>query len=486
MSNTLADISPTSGSLIAPTDTLTLTVYDYLGRAITILPVISYPDGSEDQIFDIYGVGPSPTTPATTFESLYSGSSISTSGSGTDLDPFTTVLTLVRTGGFPLAPTLTVSAINELGEVYLWAASWVLTVSPVPGGNIVVTVNPPAGTVITPTEPIIVTVTDLGGAPHGVTLLVSYAGNPPESPFATFGGGSPLDWVYSAAYSGSITSFIGNVLTFTLQRNPGFLQPPTVLVGTSDDEGNAQAFGFSWPFAAAPPAPALPTSTPLRALASHTYQSISNGQTYNFDVTLDSNGMMAVRNIRGPYGLIADSFTSLPDDVVSNIASARRIMAQQLAEKQVASGTLTFTGQTFQPVVIAPGLLNNTFYRVVYTTPDGTPMYTSEQTIGSFNANVATAYGTSLAPIMVPYVVLAAAQQSSALSGTLTFSSACGGVVKVTFPTAMATDKYRVMLSPNGFFTARIIQQTRTGMAVQLGYTLGPDETQTVGFDIFV
>jgi hypothetical protein len=351
-------------------------------------------------------------------------------------------------------------------------------------GNNQATVSPVAGSVITPTTTITVTMVDLTAYPESCLPTVCYGALPDESPFATFTNLNTF--TFTSAYSGSSHSVTGNTLTLNLVRTGGFPQPPTLRLFTLDDVSNVQVFTFSWLFATA--SASVPATPLVRALATNTYQcvSASDGQTYLFDVMLDSNNVMSVRNVRGPFGLIMDAYTSLPDDVGNAIAQARRIMSQQLTETQVASGTLSFTGQTSQVVDLAAGVVNTTTYRVVYGTPDGTPMYTTEQSVAGFTANAASSYGTSDTPISVPYVVLVATQQASALSGTLIFKETDGGLRTITFPSAMSTANYRVVLSPNGFFPAQVVKQTRTGMSIQIGYTVAASETVTVGFDVFV
>lgn len=224
----------------------------------------------------------------------------------------------------------------------------------------------------------------------------------------------------------------------------------------------------------------------VREQAVHTYASTHGGLTYRFDVMLDSRGQVAVRNIQSSFGLVSDSYTSLPDVVVSDISEARGIMQQQLAEKVVHEGTIEFDGVASVEVAIPDDLLNNTDYRVVYTTPDGMVIRTTDPTIEAFTAEAAAVYGTEDEPIEVGFEVLVAAQQASVMSGTLTFVTADNGVVTVNFPSALTTTEYRVVLTPNGFFPVRVLSKTKAKMVVQLGYTLGTGQSVTVGYDVFV
>lgn len=223
----------------------------------------------------------------------------------------------------------------------------------------------------------------------------------------------------------------------------------------------------------------------VREQAVHTYASTYGGLTYRFDVVVDARGLVSVRNIQTSFGLLSGSYTSLPSQVVDDIAEARGIATQQLAERDVVSGVVTFAGDVAVEVPLPEGELNTTDYRVVYTTPDGSPLRTSAKTTASFTAEAPVAYGTADAPVEVGYTVLVSPQQTSALSGVVEFTE--GSVVAtVNFPAAMSTAAYRVVLTPDGFFPVRVSSRTRTKMVIELGFTPLANETVTVGYDIFV
>ena len=217
-----------------------------------------------------------------------------------------------------------------------------------------------------------------------------------------------------------------------------------------------------------------------------TFTSSSGGQAYIFDVVVDAQGVVSIRNIRSPRGLIQDMYTSVPQTVLDDMAVAKGLVVQTQMETTVATGDITFTGETYQDVTLAGGLLNNTQYRVAFTNSDGVFFEAENLTTTGFRASTSAAYGTVLAPKVVGYVVLVAAQQSSTTSGTVTLVHADNSQVAVTFAVAMATANYRVVLTPNGFFQARVINRTKTSFTIQVGYTLQNSETITVGYDVFV
>lgn len=223
-----------------------------------------------------------------------------------------------------------------------------------------------------------------------------------------------------------------------------------------------------------------------RALFTSTYSSSSGGVTYYFDMVVDQNGTMAVRNIRGPRGLINDPMTEIPQSVLDDINSARSVVAQTQTTTQVLSGTLTFTGQTYQDVVIAGGVLNNTNYRVVFSTGDGMVIIAEDLATTGFRVSVAAAYGSVPDPKTVGYVVLVATQQASTTSGFVTITDADNNHMAVVFTMAMATANYRIVLSPDGLYQAYITSKTRTGFTINIGYAMAASEVRVIGYDVFV
>ena len=217
-----------------------------------------------------------------------------------------------------------------------------------------------------------------------------------------------------------------------------------------------------------------------------TFMSSSGGLAYYFDISVDSLGRLEVRNVRTPLGLIRDPVTGVPQSVLDDMMIAKEYVQQTATETQVASGTLSFAGVTSVTGAITAGVLNNTSYRVAYTTPDGVMLRTESKTLTSFVATAPFTYGTITTPILVPYVVFVAAQQASTTSGLLTFTPADLGVKTVTFAQAMTTTDYRVILTPSDFFSAKITNQTKTGFSVVINYSLASAESVTVGYDVFV
>jgi hypothetical protein len=222
-----------------------------------------------------------------------------------------------------------------------------------------------------------------------------------------------------------------------------------------------------------------------RILGVHTYKSSSGGVSYYFDIVVDEQGLVSVRNIITPTGILRDSTTSLPQSVLDDMGTAKSLTEDLLTETTIDNGNIVFSGDTSRPVVFGTAM-NNTNYRVAYTTPDGTVLTTEDKTINGFNAVAAVAYGTVAVPITVAYAVLEKTSGTSTTGGSLNFTDADAGSKSISFATAFNSDDYRVILSPVGFFPVEISAQTKTGFTVTLGITLGAGEDVDVGYDVFV
>jgi hypothetical protein len=210
-----------------------------------------------------------------------------------------------------------------------------------------------------------------------------------------------------------------------------------------------------------------------------TYRSQVGQSNYTFVVQVTNNGLVAVRDIRGPNGLVQDPFTTLPSTVIDDIYAAKGATTALLAETSVTSGSTAFTGQTTLPVVLSPDL-DSTAYRVALTfSPIGPTGYVTNQTTGGFDIVLSSAYtGT------VGWTVLQKASSTSNYCGTVTFTSSASEL-NVSFTTAAASADYRVVLTPDGFYPVGIKSQTTTGFTIQLGIGLFGPQTANVGFDVF-
>lgn len=219
----------------------------------------------------------------------------------------------------------------------------------------------------------------------------------------------------------------------------------------------------------------------------HTYSSSSGGQEYLFDVVVDAQGVVSVRNIRTPTGGMCDAYVSLPQAVMADIQAAVELVTLLQQETEVGAGNVVFTGQTSQAVVIPGGVLNNTNYRVVLTVPDGTVLQVTGKTTTGFTVVASTTYGAPADPKTVGYSVLVKTGGTSDLSGVITITNADGGSKAVVFTTPLSTANYRVVLEPHGFFDAHVPEATKltTGFTIELGHVPAVGADADVGYDVF-
>lgn len=217
-----------------------------------------------------------------------------------------------------------------------------------------------------------------------------------------------------------------------------------------------------------------------RLQSSSTYQSQVGQYKYTFIVQVDGNGYVAVRDIRGPNGLVQDPFTTLPSQAVDDIYTAKGQTIDLLAETTLSTGTVSLVAATSGSVVFVTPLANAN-YRVALTfNPAGPTGYTISKTTTGFSFTLTSTYtGT------VGYTVLQKASSTSGYSGTATFTA--GNLdYAVVFTQPTTTADYRVVLTPNGFYPASSVNQTVNGFTIRLGIGLFGLQTASVGFDVFI
>ena len=215
-----------------------------------------------------------------------------------------------------------------------------------------------------------------------------------------------------------------------------------------------------------------------------TYQSTAGGETYLFDIVTDANGLLSVKNIRGPRGLITDSLTQVPQAVAQDMIDAMGTAQLQVAESSAVSGTENFSGQTSRTVTVAGGVLNNTNYRVVLTSPDGTALRVENKATTSFDIVESSTYGAAGDVKAVAWALMVSTVQASVFGAVLTYNA--GDVSQtVTFPAAVDSANYRVLLEESDFFYAKVANQTTTGFDVVISFDPDPGSV-TVGYDVIL
>lgn len=94
-----------------------------------------------------------------------------------------------------------------------------------------------------------------------------------------------------------------------------------------------------------------------------TYTSGSGTNLYRFTITVNVAGVVGVRDIRTPFGLLIDSMTSVPQSVVNDINAAIAQVETILTMTSAVNGTLTFVSEGSKDVIFATPM-SNTNYRV--------------------------------------------------------------------------------------------------------------------------
>lgn len=224
--------------------------------------------------------------------------------------------------------------------------------------------------------------------------------------------------------------------------------------------------------------------TLIRSQTVVSYRSVYGASQFTFDVVVDSQSNVSVRNFK-QLGQVGTTTCAIPAPHFADVEEARRWVAVLLAESSVYAGSSTWSGETEQTLAIPANTLNNTDYRVVYSTPDGAVLATSDKTLTSFTATAPLAYGTLASPIVVPFTVFVNPGQNTSFGGTLTFTDADASLKSVVLPeSAASASSYRVILSVTDFVPVHVTNQTVAGFDVVLGVTLAPAETLLVGFDV--
>jgi hypothetical protein len=119
------------------------------------------------------------------------------------------------------------------------------------------------------------------------------------------------------------------------------------------------------------------------AQSEFTYLSGTGTQLYRWTVVVPQTGNPGIRNIQGPFGLIIDSFTEVPESVVSDMTDSLAQVGNILASTTSINGTLVFAASTEQSVTFATPL-SGTTYRVHVTTDSFVPLRITNKTMTGF------------------------------------------------------------------------------------------------------
>jgi hypothetical protein len=126
-----------------------------------------------------------------------------------------------------------------------------------------------------------------------------------------------------------------------------------------------------------------------------TYQSGGGGVLYTFEIVQDQLGQATVRNIRTPRGLVVDSLTGLPQEVVTDIQAAIGQLEDLVAQTSAVNGVLTYTNETTKAVVFAIPFVNAN-YRVHVSLADFLSWRVVSKTTAGFSIELGVTYTGSV------------------------------------------------------------------------------------------
>jgi hypothetical protein len=216
----------------------------------------------------------------------------------------------------------------------------------------------------------------------------------------------------------------------------------------------------------------------------YTYKTSLGTNNYHYDIVVDSNGKLSFRNVRGPKGLIADSRTALPQEVIKDMQDAMSIVASYQSSISLYTGQIIFEGDMYKDVPLPDGTVASSNYHVAFSTPDGVSLNSEDLTVTGFTAVAPFEYGSEEEPIEVDFSILAPVLPTTEYSSSVTFTSVTGSTQNITFTNALNTSKYHVILNPRDFFSAYVSNKSKTGFTLNLSYSVPVGENAVIDYDI--
>lgn len=123
-------------------------------------------------------------------------------------------------------------------------------------------------------------------------------------------------------------------------------------------------------------------------LSEFTYQSGTGRNAYRFTVAVDQQGLVAVRDIENPYGLIVDPWSSVPASVIDDISTATSQVEGILATTSAVNGTLTFSNEATKNVTFGTAMADTT-YRVQLVSDSFVSLRVINKTTAGFTVEAA-------------------------------------------------------------------------------------------------
>lgn len=122
-----------------------------------------------------------------------------------------------------------------------------------------------------------------------------------------------------------------------------------------------------------------------------TYQSGTGRNAYRFTVSVDQQGIVSVRSIENPFGLIMDPWSSVPQTVTDDICTATSQVEGILATTSAVNGALTFTSETTKSVTFATPMADTT-YRVQLVSDTFISLRVINKTTAGFDIEASAAF----------------------------------------------------------------------------------------------
>lgn len=113
--------------------------------------------------------------------------------------------------------------------------------------------------------------------------------------------------------------------------------------------------------------------------------------TWMFTIVVNQDGTCGVRDIKSPTGLLCDTMTQLPGEVLDEINAAKLDVENIVAQSSAVNGTLNFADQTSQSIVFATPFAN-TAYRVYVTFEDFIDYRITNKTTTGFDIELNVTY----------------------------------------------------------------------------------------------
>ena len=114
-----------------------------------------------------------------------------------------------------------------------------------------------------------------------------------------------------------------------------------------------------------------------------TYRSEQGGEIWQFTIVNNQNGTQGIREVVGPFGLVRDTQTQIPGNVLEDQATAIGQVENLLAQTSAVNGILSFVGETSKTVTFSTPFLN-TNYRVQLSLTDFVPFRIQFKSVTQF------------------------------------------------------------------------------------------------------